>query len=79
MKHFAIIVNGFQWDAGCCILDVAGILDPPLDQALQQGLFKNIVEKTMCRRSLPEMFCKKVILINFAKFTMKTPVPETLF
>ena len=27
----------------------------------------------------PEVFCKKGVLRNFAKFTRKKPVPESLF
>ena len=29
--------------------------------------------------SRPGVFCEKVVLRNFAKFHMKTPVPESLF
>ena len=35
--------------------------------------------ETPDRSSRPEVFCEKGVLRNFAKFTEKKPVPESLF
>ena len=37
------------------------------------------MRKLFDRSSHPEVFCKKGVLINFAKFTRKIPVLESLF
>ena len=47
----------------------------------RQGFLFFNKEKCFSRvqKQTPEVFCKKGVLRNFAKFTGKTPVPETLF